>query len=560
MRVRISLPVHRYESSETVATAGTVPPEGTLEVIFLPEAASDSGELLVTMEPSLASSMVGGLSYLQHYPYECNEQTVSRFLPNLFAARALRQLNIRDDDLEENLAHQLGVGVQRLINRQNADGGWGYWPGEDSTTFITSYVLWGLATAGQMDHAIPQSTLDSAVDYLERHFQAPKDLPTSWQLNEMAFMHYVLAEMGEGDPGRAITLFDVRERLGLYGKALLAMAFANMVDAPDLQPYVDTLLDDLVGAAKLSATTAWWQEQTVDYFTLNTDTRTTSMILSAFARLDPEQPLLPMVVRWLTEIREASRWSSTQENAWAVIALTDWLEASGELEANYDWQVELNGSLLGSGSVDSSNLGQSTQLRADVVDLLRGEANNVAFTRDSSQGQLYYTTRLRYYLDALAIDARDRGIVVDRRFSLRGADDIMSTNAATVGDVISVTVTIVAPTDLHQLLVEVPIPAGTEPIDPELLTTSRQFGNPQLAPAGEGNRPWWYFWQPTHTDMRDDKVALFATFLPAGTYEYTFNVRASLPGEYRVLPVYAEQMYFNEVWGRSAGTLFTVRD
>ena len=71
---------------------------------------------------------------------------------------------------------------------------------------------------------------------------------------------------------------------------------------------------------------------------------------------------------------------------------------------------------------------------------------------------------------------------------------------------------------------------------------------------------WWRYWIPSYTDMRDDKVALFATFLAAGTYEYTFEVRASLPGEFRVLPAYAEQMYFTEVWGRSAGETFTITD
>ena len=56
------------------------------------------------------------------------------------------------------------------------------------------------------------------------------------------------------------------------------------------------------------------------------------------------------------------------------------------------------------------------------------------------------------------------------------------------------------------------------------------------------------------------KSPLFSTYLPAGTYEYTFNVQASLPGEYRVLPAHAEMMYFPEVWGRSAGSLFTVTE
>ena len=55
-------------------------------------------------------------------------------------------------------------------------------------------------------------------------------------------------------------------------------------------------------------------------------------------------------------------------------------------------------------------------------------------------------------------------------------------------------------------------------------------------------------------------MTLFASYLPAGSYEYTFQVRASLPGEFRVLPVHAEMMYFPEVWGRSGGALFTVTE
>ena len=42
-----------------------------------------SGELDITLEPSLAAGMTGGLTYLTHYPYECVEQTMSRFLPNV---------------------------------------------------------------------------------------------------------------------------------------------------------------------------------------------------------------------------------------------------------------------------------------------------------------------------------------------------------------------------------------------------------------------------------------------------------------------------------------------
>ena len=560
--VRLTIPVHRYESPETVSTAGSVPPEGATEAIYLPAAATDSGELAMTVEPSLASGLIEGLAYLAHYPYECNEQTVSRFLPNLMTLRAFQELDISDPDLENQLAFQLGIAVQRLVSRQNPDGGWGYWPGGESAPFISAYALWGLSTADAMQYTVPQTTLRNAVAYLEGRFQAPADVEASWQLNEMAFMHFVLSAMDQGDPGRASTLYDARERLDIYGKALLAVALANMEPSGAAAPRVRTLLDDIAGVVELSATGASWQEASIDYRTLNTNTRTTSIVLATFSRLKPDHPLLPQVVRWLMITREAGRWSTTQENAWAIIALTDWLAASGELEGDYTWEATLNDTSLGQGVVSPEDLGDPVQMRVAVTDLLRNQANVLNFSRSSALGQMYYTADLRYYLDATAVDSRDRGIVVDRSFTLLDGDPSRPISSAQVGDVVSVTVTIVAPTDLHHVLVEAPIPAGLEPIDPRLATTSGQFDMPSITDTGlaDGDAWWWSRWIPSYTDIRDDKVALFATFLPAGAYQYTFNARAGIAGEYRVLPAYAEMMYFHDVWGRSSGALFTVTE
>ncbi len=549
--IYLSLPINRYETPEIVGTSGTVPPEGRIETVIVPPDATDSGELVVGLEASLAAGMTDALGYLEHYPYECNEQTVSRFLPNLLTMRSLRMLDLDDPDLADQVAFQLGVGVQRLVSRQNPDGGWGYWSGEDSSPFITTYALWGLATAGELGYTVPESSIEAAVAYIDRSFRAPSEVTNDWQLNEMAFSHFVLSELGEGDPGRASTLYETRERLALYGQAYLAMALDNMREGEE-DPRIDTLLDNLFGALQISATGASWHEATVDNWTLNTDLRTTAVVLAAFVRLDPEQPILPQVVRWLMSARQAGRWATTQENAWSIIALTDWLMASGELEAEYDWSVTLNEGELGRGSFNEDNLKEQVELRTAVADLLRDEANVVRFERSNESGQLYYTTQLRYALDALAVDALDRGVVVDRRFELENEP----VSVAYVGDVISATVTLIVPDDRYHLLVEVPIPAGTEPVDTSLATESDLYGAPELTPVDEP----FTRWTPTYTDIRDDKVALFATYLPAGTYQYTVQIRATVPGEYRVLPVYAEQMYFPDVWGRSAGQLFTVKE
>ena len=128
--VQRTIPVNRYSSPETVATSGDVPADGVVEQILLPKDATDEGELRIRMEPNLASGMLSGLTYLQHYPYECNEQVVSRFLPNLVTANALHMLDIEDAAFTNQLSYQIGVGSQMLVTRQNPDGGWGYWPGE----------------------------------------------------------------------------------------------------------------------------------------------------------------------------------------------------------------------------------------------------------------------------------------------------------------------------------------------------------------------------------------------------------------------------------------------
>jgi hypothetical protein len=88
---------------------------------------------------------------------------------------------------------------------------------------------------------------------------------------------------------------------------------------------------------------------------------------------------------------------------------------------------------------------------------------------------------------------------------------------------------------------------GQPPADPLSL-----IGGGQNKESGYG---WWYF---SHSELRDEKAVLFASYLPKGTYEYTYTVRASIPGEFRVIPAHAEQMYFPEVFGRSDGGLFRV--
>ncbi len=567
------LPIYRYSTPEVVATAGTLDEAGEkLEVIALPAQLDvTQGELTVQLDPSLAAGMTKGLAWLEHYPYECTEQTVSRFLPNVLTYRALKKLGLSDPQLEANLKTQVSTGLQRLYAQQHADGGWGWWVSEESSPVTTAWVVLGMVKVKEAGFAVDENVIQNGVLFLQSQLTAPARLKTGSQANLQAFILYVLAEAGSGDVSRTVALYESkRDLLGHYGKAYLALALH--LTQPKETTRIDTLIGDLTNAVLASATGAHWEEKERDWWLWNTDTRSTAIILDMLARLQPQNALAPNVVRWLMVARSAGHWETTQETAWALIALTDWMEATGELKADYVWRVTLNNATLGDGRMARDNIQDTITIRKAVADLLRDteRGNALVIGRSGGEGRLYYTAYLKTYLPVENIRALNRGVAVTRQY-LRADDPCIKDSrktctpvtSAAVGDVLQVRLTIVAPNDLYYAVVEDPLPAGAEAIDVSLKTTP-QVGQPPEGYdeydrdpfGGYGGWGWWWF---SHSELRDEKVVLFATYLPKGTYQYTYLMRASIAGEFKVLPATANEFYFPEVFGRSDGMVMTIK-
>jgi len=161
-----------------------------------------------------------------------------------------------------------------------------------------------------------------------------------------------------------------------------------------------------------------------------------------------------------------------------------------------------------------------------------------------------------------------RGITVNRRYTLasctEGAplhgDKCPDVKEVKLGDVIRVDLTLIAPNDLYYVVVEDPLPAGGEAIDTGLATTSLLDQGPELVRQVGGRRSyywWWWHWY-SRSELRDEKVVLFADYLTKGTYEYSYTFRATLPGDYQVIPTLAREFYFPEVFGRGDGRLLSI--
>lgn len=553
-----TLPVYKYEAPETVGTSGVIGTEGgeRTEGIVLPRRFDvTEGTLDIRLDRSLAAATTTSLDVLKYYPYQCTEQTISRFLPNVATYGALKQLGIDDAAMKADLDSVVSISIQRLYADQKVDGGWGWFSSEKSDPNVTAYALIGLTEAQRQGFEVDPVVTEAAIRYLRQQVFDLSARTQTWQINRQAFVLYALAYADAGNYSQLVNLFSVREKLSIYARAYLAMAFQRM-DAQNTR-YTDALLSDFVNRVILSATGAHWEEDFRDWWNWNTDNRTTALVLKALVQVDPKNQLIPNVVRWLMSARTADAWETTQETAWSVMALTDWMVVTGELKPNYSFDASLNGKELTTSQTASPvNARESVDLQVQVADLLKGDLNRLSINRTGGDGLLYYTAHLNAYLPVDQIQPLSRGMSVTRTYSLVGDKDNKPITQATVGDNIRVTLTIVAPNDLYYAVIDDPIPAGTEAVDPGLSTSAvgqaPEFKNTDPLYEGWG---WWWF---SKSEFRDDRVVLYATYLPKGTYQYTYTIRAGLAGTYNVIPATGREFYFPEVYGRSAGLLFTL--
>jgi uncharacterized protein YfaS (alpha-2-macroglobulin family) len=258
--------------------------------------------------------------------------------------------------------------------------------------------------------------------------------------------------------------------------------------------------------------------------------------------------------------RQGAGWDCSHDTAQAIAALAAYARAAAEGTADYQYDVMMNGGVKISGRYTPANTRQVSHFTTPISRLQRSGSNRLVVSRVAQNGTfgpgpLYYLARLHYYLPAGDIPSRSEGVSVSRHFlSLKG----QPISQVPAGTPIRVELTIRTGQSLLYVNVQDPLPAGVEPID-ESLNTSQQGlvgPAPSWAPFGATQDLSWYL---MHSDLHDDRVSLYAYYLPPGTFKYTYLAQATVPGRYGVPPTHVSETFFPEVFGRGHGQVFTVK-
>jgi hypothetical protein len=563
------LPVLRYVAPQTFSTAGQLDEAGErLELVSLPRTFDPSaGQLQVELAPSLAGSMFTALDVLEQFPYACTEQTISRFLPNLETYRVLQEFGVDSPELRARLDRTLQEGLQALLASQKPDGGWSWWSGGESDAYISAYVLLGLSRTQAAGVSVADSVLERAIEYLRATQYTPSMVSESWQLDRQAFIQYALLQAGAGDLASAQSLYEVRDQLNPWAEALLMLTLEQL--SPGNQE-ARTLASDLESTAIRSSTGVHWEEASPNPQNMTTPLSTSAMVVFALAQRDPGTPLMSDAVRYLMASRQANgAWDSTYGSAWTLMALSQVIRGTGELAGEYAFSASLNSQPLASGQAGGD--GSPVQTSVPLSQLYPEDPNALLIERQEGSGTLYYTAALNVSRPVEDIQPQQRGITIQRVYypinETCSGSECAPIQEAPAGELVQVRLALTLEQSAYYLLVEDYLPAGAEILDTSLKTSQQvipEFEQPEAEPAPlfspsepfQDGWGWWLFSSPL---VYDERIAWSADYLPAGTYELTYTLSLTQPGEYQVLPSRAWQFYFPDVQGISAGSVFTIQ-
>ncbi|MGE5552202.1 MAG: MG2 domain-containing protein, partial [Bacteroidota bacterium] len=470
-----------------VANAGKAA-ELSLPGAWLPGTA----EYSLSLAPIPALKFTGGLRYLLGYPYGCIEQTTSKLFPLLYLEDLAR---IAQPDLfvGGKADRYIAQGIEKLESMQLREGGFSYWPGGDwCSDWGSIYAANFLVEAREAKYTVADRVYDRMLGYLDR--LAKKRIEGSWSLQLRVYALYVLALAGKPDLSSMAYIKSQRlTELYLDSRAQLAAAYYYAGDkktARELMP------------ATFAASTLK-REKGGNF---NSNVRADAIILGVLADVDPAHPAVPKLIDRLSTAAKASRWGTTQENAFAFMALGKLLHQ--KQTAAYTGEVLVDGQRIA--TFDS-------KAPRRLVDARLGKGKVTVKIAGAGDCYLYAEAN---GVPLTPVRTEDNGLTVRREFFDRTGQRV-DLNHLKQGDLLVARIYVkTAESDTDNVAIVDLLPAGLE------------IENPRLASSAKIGWLSADTFTPSYMDIRDDRLMLFASFDQAGTRYFYYAARVVSCGTY----------------------------
>ncbi len=456
------------------------------------------------------------LQALDRYPYGCSEQITSRAMPLLYVNELAAGAHLA---LDADVDQRIKDAIERLLARQGSNGSFGLWSAGGDDAWLDAYVADFLTRAREKGFAVPDVLFKSALDRI-RNSVVNANEPEKDGGRDLAYGLYVLARNGAAPIGDLRYLADTKlNNLATpIAKSQLAAALALVGDRNRAERVYAAALDSLTPKPVLTF-------GRTDY---GSALRDAAALVSLAGEGNAPRATLTQAVLRVEAARGLSPYTSTQENAWLVLAAralakeTLTLDVDGQAVKTALYRNYKAADIAGK-PIKVTNIGD-----APVQAVVSVSGSPVTPEPAASNG--FKIERGYFTLDGKPADVSKAK--QNDRFAV----------------VLKVTE---AKPEFGHIMVSDYLPAGLE------------IDNPHLVSSGDSGTLDWIEdgQEPVNTEFRDDRftAALDRATDSKSVFTVAYVVRAVTPGKYVLPQAYVEDMYNPSRYGRTGTGSVEVR-
>lgn len=450
------------------------------------------------------------LQYLIRYPYGCVEQTTSSAFPQLFV-NDIMDLTI---DKKQEIQKNVESAIKKLNNFQVPSGGLSYWPGEGrEDEWSTNYAGHFMLEAKAKGYVLPLTFLSSWLRFQQTKARQWRATTNRYGSLTQAYRLYTLALAGQPEFASMNRLKEMT--LSNDAKWRLASAYALAGQ--------ENVAREIAQTANINFTSDRY-----DYYTYGSVYRNQAMALEAMVILkdDNQRELATSIAKRLS----SSRWLSTQETSYALMAMSKLVMANGGKDI--DATIIQNG--------QNKTVKTSKTLATRGLNLRMG-SNSIQVK--NNKGNLLYVKLVQSGKLPLGEElAEQKNLAVKTTF-LDGNGNPMDITSLRQGTEFVAKVEVVNNNDkITNVALSQIIPSGWEIVN----TRFTDFGGEIKSVA-------------RYTDIRDDRVNMFFDLDRKKSKVFTIKLNASYLGSYYLPGTQAEAMYDNNYYARNSGKWIEVR-
>ncbi|MBL7170814.1 MAG: alpha-2-macroglobulin family protein [Candidatus Omnitrophica bacterium] len=497
------VPVRPPAPYTSISGSGSVKAPGKASIAMPADWLKGTQKYKLSVMPLPGIAFAGGLRFLARYPYGCIEQTTSCVYPLLY----LKEVAAATDPAKFNSSEAdsyIDEGIRRVLSMQLYTGGFSMWPGySEPSTWNSVYATDFLVEADKAGYAVLKTEKAAALGYIESLLSESED---DCPLSLKAYSCFVLAKAGRVKPSWIRRLQERKDDLPAYSRFHLAAALAALGDKK--------AVSDILGQGFPDKDV---KRETGD--SLNSYTRENAIALSVYMDIDPENAMVPVLIKRLEASMKNGSWGTTQDNAQALLALGKYTRYADEHASDYSGSLSIGKEL-------AAEFDSEAPLDMKDIDLGGGDiALNIRGT-----GTAYYYWCAEGVPASGKVKEEDKGLRVRRKFFTRDGSSV-DINNIRQGEIIVVDISLKADIAYKNLIVADLLPACFEIENPRIATRER---------VGWISKD---VFEPDHIDIRDDRLLMFTDLPKTDTQHYRYIVRAVTKGKFRLPPVSAECMY-----------------